>query len=69
MEKINGKDYTEVSFGALQDAISKAKADKDQNDPALDQANITAMTSSTVTSVFSTRPFTAFSRSETALST
>lgn len=43
MEKINGKDYTEVSFGALQDAISKAKADKDQNDPALDQANITAM--------------------------
>lgn len=37
------KDYTEVSFGALQDAISKAKADKDQNDPALDQANITAM--------------------------
>ena len=43
MEKINGKDYTEVSFGALQDAISNAKADKDQNDPALDQANITAM--------------------------
>lgn len=26
MEKINGKDYTEVSFGALQDAISKAKS-------------------------------------------
>ena len=43
MEKVNGKDYTEVSFGALQAAISKAKADKDQNDPALDQANIAAM--------------------------
>lgn len=43
MEKVNGKDYTEVSFGVLQDAISKAKADKDQNDPALDQANIAAM--------------------------
>ena len=44
MEKINGKDYTEVSFGALSGCDQQSKSRiKESERPRLDQANITAM--------------------------